>query len=526
METRPPTFARILIAVGFAISCFALAVFLWITFGGPIPLKPEGYRFTVPFDEATQLAQESDVRISGVSVGKVKRIELSDEGLAEATIELESDYAPIPDDTRATLRQKTLLGETYVELTPGSEEGTPLEEDGALPAAQVADSVQLDEIFRAFDPETRAAFQVWMQSQAEAFRGRGDDFSAAIAALEPLADEADQTLRVLDSQRLAVQRLVRDGGEVFAALSERQGQLSGLIRNSKTVFETTAARDAELADIFSVFPTFLRETRATLSRLETFARDTDPVVTQLRPAVRELSPTFIALGELAPDLGAFFLGLDRAIGGARDGFEALRDLLDDDLPPLLQRIDPYMQQFNSILEGVELYKREIAAFLGNVTASFNYASGTFPDGTFGRAFRTEAPLSPEVLSAYGNRLETNRTNPYLKPGAYDPGAFRFFETAQCVGGITTSLPDRASTINNPDFYTRVAEPDENLADPVVLAAVIERAGVFFDRIQEFAMAGEPSTSTVPAPPCLQQGLYDSIGINPEQTRYLHVREQP
>ena len=56
MATRPPTAARILIAVGFTISCFALALFLWLTFGGTIPLKPESYRFTVPFDEATQLA--------------------------------------------------------------------------------------------------------------------------------------------------------------------------------------------------------------------------------------------------------------------------------------------------------------------------------------------------------------------------------------------------------------------------------------------------------------------------------------
>src|SRR4051795_13552081 len=101
METRPPTITRILVAVGFALSCFALALFLWITFGGPLPLKAKGYRFTVPFDEATQLAVESDVRISGVPVGKVKSVELNDQGLADATIELDSDYAPVPTDTRA-----------------------------------------------------------------------------------------------------------------------------------------------------------------------------------------------------------------------------------------------------------------------------------------------------------------------------------------------------------------------------------------------------------------------------------------
>src|SRR5215210_1023070 len=102
METRPPTAIRILIAVGFAISCFALALFLWVAFGGPVPLASEGYRVKVPFDEATQLAQESDVRISGVSVGKVKLIELNDDGQAEATIELDSAFAPIPSDTQAT----------------------------------------------------------------------------------------------------------------------------------------------------------------------------------------------------------------------------------------------------------------------------------------------------------------------------------------------------------------------------------------------------------------------------------------
>ena len=159
METRPPTPIRILIAVGFAISCFALALFLWVAFGGPVPLASEGYRVTVPFDEATQLAQESDVRISGVSVGKVKQIELNDGGQAEATIELDSAFAPIPVDTQATLRQKTLLGETYVELSPGSDEAESLDEGGALPPAQVAESVQIDEVFRTFDEPTRQAFQ-------------------------------------------------------------------------------------------------------------------------------------------------------------------------------------------------------------------------------------------------------------------------------------------------------------------------------------------------------------------------------
>ena len=75
MQKAAPSFSRVAIMVGFALSCFGLLLFLWLAFGGTIPLKPKGYRFTASFTEATQLAQEADVRISGVPVGKVKTIE-------------------------------------------------------------------------------------------------------------------------------------------------------------------------------------------------------------------------------------------------------------------------------------------------------------------------------------------------------------------------------------------------------------------------------------------------------------------
>src|SRR5918912_2242284 len=107
MQKQAPTLGRLLVMVGFALSCFGLLLFLWLAFGGPVPLKPKGYRFEVSFKEAGQLAQEADVRISGVSVGKVKAIVPDKQtGLSDATIQLDERYAPLPRDTRAMLRQK------------------------------------------------------------------------------------------------------------------------------------------------------------------------------------------------------------------------------------------------------------------------------------------------------------------------------------------------------------------------------------------------------------------------------------
>src|SRR5436190_2228017 len=139
-----------------------------------------------------------------------------------------------------------------------------------------------------------------MQGAAAALHGRGPDLSAAIAELDPFAEQANRVLRILDSQHLAVRQLIRSGGDVFGALSERQGQLRGLIQNADTVFSTTARRNRDLAQIFQILPTFLRESRATLDRTERFARNTDPLVQQLRPAAKQLSPTLVATGRLAP----------------------------------------------------------------------------------------------------------------------------------------------------------------------------------------------------------------------------------
>ena len=96
MTTSTPSFGKVLTMVAFALSCFGLLLFLWLAFGGPTPLKPKGYRFKVSFGEATQLAHEADVRISGVPVGKVKTIEPDTKtGRTTAVIEMNSEYAPV-----------------------------------------------------------------------------------------------------------------------------------------------------------------------------------------------------------------------------------------------------------------------------------------------------------------------------------------------------------------------------------------------------------------------------------------------
>src|SRR3954451_19427046 len=255
MQKQAPSFWRIAAMVIFALSCFGILTFLWVSFGGSVPLKPKPYEVSVNFPEATTLAEQADVRISGVPVGKVQRKELNGR-YTLATLRIDPDYAPLPRDVKAVLRQKTLLGETYVELTPGTRNGAKIPDGGMLRPGNVADTVQLDEIFRAFDPKTRAAFRTWMEAQGRAVYKRGADLNNALGNLVPFENDAGTLLRILRQQKVDTTRLVRNTGVVFDALTERGDQLASLIKNSNTVFATTAERNRQLQQIFTIFPTF------------------------------------------------------------------------------------------------------------------------------------------------------------------------------------------------------------------------------------------------------------------------------
>ena len=524
MQKAAPSFGRIAVMAGFALSCFGLLLFLWLAFGGSIPIKPKGYRFVASFSEATQLAQEADVRISGVPVGKVKTIDPDKKtGRSNVVIQLDSRYAPLRADSKAILRQKTLLGETYVELTPGTKSAQPIKENGRLRTTQVSPTVELDEIYRSFDPRTRRAFQVLMQTQAQAIKGHGRDINDALGNLGPFAEDASVAVDILNRQEGAVRRLVANTGVVFGALTERGDQLRGLIENSDRVFATTAARDRELQETFVALPTFSRESRLTLTRLDRFAADTNPLVTQLRPAARELSPTLTDLSALAPDAKALFRDLDKLITVSRTGFPAAERILRD-LRPLLAQTDPALRQLIPILEVLSAYKGELNSFFAN-TAS---ATQAFDPGTRLHYLRTTNPLNPENLAAYPRRLGSNRPNPYQLPGGYKRLArsLQVYENRHC-GRTAPTISNGPAPVPAPVPVPTVVPPvplpvPVPSVVPTVVPTVVppEVSGItqsLIDRINQFAF---PLQGAVPAPPCEKQGNFDFGG---ESTQYPHVR---
>lgn len=418
MNKQAPSTSRILTMVAFAASCIGLLLFLWISFGGALPLAPEGYRLKAELSQAVQLAQESDVRISGVSVGKVIAVSLDRHtGLTKATLQIGSRYAPLPADTHAILRQKSLLGETYIELSPGSRAGPKLPDGGTLPPGQIAPTVQLDQILSTFDPVTRRAFSTWLQQDGMALTSRGEDFNAAIAALYPFASNVESVLSVLRRDSAATSALLSNGGQVFGALARSPAQLQGFVRNSNAVFASTAARDAALAAAVRAFPGFTVATRLTIDRVHRFAAEATPLIDELRPAAVQLSPTLQETVTLAPELRTLMQNLAPLTQASKAGVPAFERFLDASVP-WLTRLKPYLGNFVPIFDYINTYRRELAAFFANATATTEASGQNIAQTKLLHYLRISNPVNPETLSGYPHRLVSNRGNPYMAPGAY------------------------------------------------------------------------------------------------------------
>jgi virulence factor Mce-like protein len=507
MQKQAPSVGRILTMVLFALSCFGLLLFLWLAFGGATPLKPQGYRFHITFPEAGQLAEQADVRISGVSVGKVTDVSSAHDGTTDATVQLNAPYAPLAKDSKAILRQKTLLGETYVELTPGRPRAPKIPENGRLAAANVSPTVQLDELLSTFDPKTRAAFQTWVQQVAVAAAGRGRGLSDALGTLPPFVDNTTELLQLVDSQQGAVNKLVSNTGVVFNALSTRQGQLSSAIRNANTVFATTAARDEALRQIFLALPTFEKESTTTLYALDAFAKNTNPLVDELHPVAAQLTPTLQALDTLAPTLKTTFVDQKQVIAASKKGLPATQATLGR-LPKLLGAFDQPLRQLVPVLDGVSFYKPELTAFFANTAAATQVVGREdLPGGktNFVHYLRTLNPLSPEALTTFSHRLGTNRNSAYTLPGAFSLLATGL--KSYTTGGCSNPVPSYGDPVTPPPVGQNASTSQLTLAFPWLTDA-----------------SGHSNV----APPCVQQPKFPQIPLSGggAQTTYPHLNPSP
>lgn len=310
------------------------------------------------FAAATNLHNGNVVRVEGVDVGKVTKIERDPSGKgALVSMRVKQKGFRLHTDAHAALYWRTLLARNmYIELTPGSRD-RPLLGDQKIPLSNTETQVESDQLLESYDEHGRAGIRTFFKEGDKALSG--PQAGEAIGHLAPALKPASPALQALRGTQRGTDLpgLARTAATTLKALSRDENALGGLLDNGAAVIGVTAARRADLAAMLQRAPATLRDTRTTLTRLRTTLDVLDPVAAKLRPGLRD---TAGAVDRTTAALRAVSTLTPKALPALRDLRPALSNLrtasaqgapLFTGLAPTLARLQdeivPFLDKTNS-----------------------------------------------------------------------------------------------------------------------------------------------------------------------------------
>jgi phospholipid/cholesterol/gamma-HCH transport system substrate-binding protein len=132
--------------IGFALLCvIAILIYLSLHLGQVNLFGNQGYSVEAVFTTAGGLQTGAVVELAGVEIGRVEHITL-DDYQARVKLKINSNIS-LSEDTKAAIKSKGLIGERYVEISPGKA-GNKLEPGGLI--RETESPVDIQELIAKF----------------------------------------------------------------------------------------------------------------------------------------------------------------------------------------------------------------------------------------------------------------------------------------------------------------------------------------------------------------------------------------
>src|SRR5918995_123032 len=264
----------------------------------------EGRTYTIELDNAFGIVEGSEVRIAGVTQGKVTGLDINAAKRAVVTFELTGPLSQLGEDTVCTSEPQSLIGEYFLDCDP---QGDPLEAGGSvadpdIPVAQTRQTVQADLAQNTFRQPFNQRLQILINEFGTALAGNGENLNAAIERGAPALQDLHATLRILGGQNRIIAGLISDADRILVRLAERRTDVARFIREARDTAVASAERRGDLSRDFELLDDFLAELRPTIVRLGGLAREQTPLLANLRasaPGLDRLAPPLPPLADAA-----------------------------------------------------------------------------------------------------------------------------------------------------------------------------------------------------------------------------------
>jgi phospholipid/cholesterol/gamma-HCH transport system substrate-binding protein len=293
-----------------------VVVTTFLAFSKELPWQ-QPFEFKAVFESASNIRLDSPVRVAGVEVGQVTKVDhLEDSDLAVVTMEIEDNGLPIHDDATLKIRPRLFLeGNFFIDMTAGTPYGDEIEDGDTIPVTQTAYPVQLDQLLTSLQSDSRKDLQNLLEGFGTSLTYQPTTAEDATQDPDVKGEPAMQALNdslvhagpafkgaaqvnkaLLGTQPQDLRKLIAGLQKTAAGLAQNEEQLKNFFTNFNRTMEALAAEQSNLSRA-------IRLLGPTLERADTyfanFARALPPTrafVHAFIPAVRETPATIDAAG--------------------------------------------------------------------------------------------------------------------------------------------------------------------------------------------------------------------------------------
>jgi ABC-type transporter Mla subunit MlaD len=273
------------------------------------------YELRAVFSNANNLALKSPVRVAGVTVGQVTKVEAKPGSTASVvTMALTDEALPIHRDATLKIRPRIFLeGNLFVDLKPGTGHAPVVDSEGQIPMTQTFSPVQLDQVLSVLRGSTRQDARKLLQGYGDVLNGKpkpgedadqppmtrgqtageslNDSLSTAPRALRGLAQVNDA---LLGTEPHDLSKLIAAQQKVSAELNKHEESLKSLVSNFNTTMAAFAGEATALQTSIHVLPDVLQAADSALLHLNDAFPPTRAFAREILPGVRETPATIQA----------------------------------------------------------------------------------------------------------------------------------------------------------------------------------------------------------------------------------------
>lgn len=285
--------------------------------------------YTAYFAEANGLFVGDEVRILGVAVGVVDRIE-PQPASSKVTFSVDKQYA-VPADARAAILSPSLVTSRAIQLVPAYSGGPKLSPGASIPLTRTAVPVEWDDFRRQLEKLTEAlqpttpggvnSLGEFINSSADNLRGEGDTARDTVIklseAISALGDHADDIFSTVRNLQLLVSALY-SSSDLLASFNQNLASMTTLLTNTPNeVANALKGLDGALTDLRD----FLSENREAIG--VTFDRF-GSITTALNDSRADIKQIL----HIAPTVFQNFLNIYQPAQSAMTGIMALNNFAD------------------------------------------------------------------------------------------------------------------------------------------------------------------------------------------------------